>query len=213
MKKRKTDLKKIINLGVILIIGIFVFGGLLTIENKIMYPKGKVEAFILKKDMDKGTVITESNISDYFRKDLIDGRLEVSNGVTDGRKDLLNHISKENLNAGTVVAKNYFVNKDNILNKIKNPVEVSFSTSDVSDVLGGTLREGDVVTLSKVDKDNSEQIIKNAYVKRVFSNDNKKVEKDSDIATMTINVMIPESDLNSFNDAVENSKIRVSMNK
>lgn len=206
-------LKKIIVIGSSVIVAGIVFVGLLTLQEKVINPHGKAMAFQLKQDITKNTLIDRDNIKNYVEKVEVPKNFIVSEAVT-MPNEVLDHISTENLNKGTILAKNYFINKKSILNKIQNPVEVSFTTRDISEVLGGTLRKGDVIDLSVIEKDNqSKKIIVGAYVDKVFSGDNKKVESGSDAASMTINVIIGSADLNNFNDAVANGKIRVSMNK
>ncbi|MDU3356017.1 SAF domain-containing protein, partial [Clostridium sp.] len=102
-------------------------------------------------DIDKGTVITEENISKLFtEKNNIDGALEVS-GAVKTKDDLINKVAKENINKGEVVSNNSFISKDDKFKDIDDLVEVSFNVSDISQVVGGILRSGDIIDISIID--------------------------------------------------------------
>lgn len=204
--------KKITSLIISLILAIIVFIGLTVVESKIIAPQGKVKVYVATKDLNKGTLITKENVNEYFAREIIQGNLKVSNAV-ENENSLIDHLVGENINKGAVVANNYFIDKNNILNKIENPVEVSFTTNDVSTVLGGIIRAGDIVDLSVVKDKNSENLVKDAYVTKVFSQDNTELKRDDKKPSMTINVIIPQALVKDFNTAVSEGQIRVSMNK
>ncbi|CUQ30718.1 SAF domain-containing protein [Clostridium baratii] len=202
---------KIITVIVSLFLTIVVFIGLLIVQKNIISPHGKATVYIATQDLSKGTLITKENINSLFTTQVVDGQLKVSNAV-DNKNNLIDHVVTENLNKGTVIAKNYFLDKNNILNKIDNPTEVSFTTNDVSNVLGGVIREGDLINISIVNKDNrSKELLKNAYVTKVFAQDNTELKRGDDKPSMTINIIIPGSLVQEFNTGVSNGNIRVSM--
>lgn len=204
--------KKISSLIISLILAIIVFIGLTVVAGKVIAPYGKATVYVATQDLNKGTLITKENVNNYFTKETVQGNLKVSNAV-ENENSLVNHIATENINKGAVVANNYFIDKDNILNKIENKAEVSFTTNDVSTVLGGIIRVGDIVDLSVVKDKTSESLVKDAYVTKVFAQDNTELKRNDKKPSMTINVIIPQNLVKAFNTAVSEGKIRVSMNK
>jgi hypothetical protein len=202
--------KKSIFISFILALGAFI--GLLFVEESVLKPNGTVNGFVAKVDIDKGMLITESNISNYFtEKNNIDGSLEVT-GAVKTKEELINKITNQNINKGEVVSINSFVAKDDILAKIENPVETSFNVSDISQVVGGILREGDLIDISIVDNNSKEstKILKNVYVDKAISSDGKEIDRTSDLSALTINIILSESEEKILNDSINKGTIRVS---
>lgn len=202
--------KKSIFISFILALGAFI--GLLFVEESVLKPNGTVNGFVAKVDIDKGMLITESNISNYFtEKNNIDGSLEVT-GAVKTKEELINNITNQNINKGEVVSINSFVAKDDILAKIENPVETSFNVSDISQVVGGILREGDLIDISIVDNNSKEstKILKNVYVDKAISSDGKEIDRTSDLSALTINIILSESEEKILNDSINKGTIRVS---
>lgn len=186
--------------------------GLLFVEQSMLKPNGTVNGFIANADIEKGMLITESNISNYFtEKNNIDGSLEVT-GAVKTKEELINKITNQNINKGEVVSINSFVSKDDILSKIDNPVETSFNVSDISQVVGGILREGDLIDISIVDNNSKEstKILKNVYVDKAISSDGKEIDRTSDLSALTINIVISEEEEVILNDNINKGIVRVS---
>lgn len=207
------NIKKVVVLGISAIVAAVIFFGLITVQEKLVNPYGKVVAYQMKTDIKKNSLITKDNIGSYIEKIVIPGNLGVSNAITDPN-EVVDHLTTQYINKGSILSKNDFIDVKNIKNKIQNPIKVSFNTNDVSEVLAGTLRQGNVIDISVIKRDNeSKKIISNAYVEEVFTKDNKEIKGDSIEPTTIINILIPAADLNEFNNALAEGKLRVSMNK
>lgn len=195
-------------------VAIVVFIALLFVEKSLLKPNGTVEGFVAVSDIDKGTVITEENISKLFtEKNNIDGALEVT-GAVKTKDELINKVAKENINKGEVVSNNSFISKDDKFKDIDDLVEVSFNVSDISQVVGGILRSGDIIDISIIDNNTSESlsVLEDVYVDKVISSDGLQIDRSSDLSALTINILVSKDDSEKLNSYLNKGTLRISKN-
>lgn len=195
-------------------VAIVVFIALLFVEKSLLKPNGTVEGFVAVSDIDKGTVITEENISKLFtEKNNIDGALEVT-GAVKTKDELINKIAKENINKGEVVSNNSFISKDDKFKDIDDLVEVSFNVSDISQVVGGILRSGDIIDISIIDNNTSESlsVLEDVYVDKAISSDGLQIDRSSDLSALTINILVSKDDSEKLNSYLNKGTLRISKN-
>ena len=195
-------------------VAIVVFIALLFVEKSLLKQNGTVEGFVAVSDIDKGTVITEENISKLFtEKNNIDGALEVS-GAVKTKDDLINKVAKENINKGEVVSSNSFISKDYKFKDIDDLVEVSFNVSDISQVVGGILRSGDIIDISIIDNNTNESMIvlEDIYVDKAISSDGLQIDRSSDLSALTINILVSKDDSEKLNSYLNKGTLRISKN-
>ena len=195
-------------------VAIVVFIALLFVEKSLLKPNGTVEGFVAVSDIDKGTVITEENISKLFtEKNNIDGALEVS-GAVKTKDDLINKVAKENINKGEVVSNNSFISKDDKFKDIDDLVEVSFNVADISQVVGGILRSGDIIDISIIDNNTNESMIvlEDIYVDKAISSDGLQIDRSSDLSALTINILVSKDDSEKLNSYLNKGTLRISKN-
>ena len=102
---------------------------------------------------------------------------------------------------------------------IESPIEVAMNANNLSQVVGGILREGDRINIWSVTETNNngvgkvtaEKICDYAYVTRVFTAAGVQVNAASgnDSAAMVINIIIPEEKEQEFNIALGKGTLRV----
>ena len=195
-------------------VAIVVFIALLFVEKSLLKPNGTVEGFVAVSDIDKGMVITEENISKLFtEKNNIDGALEVS-GAVKTKDELINKVAKENINKGEVVSNNSFISKDDKFKDIDDLVEVSFNVSDISQVVGGILRSGDIIDISIIDNNTNESMIvlEDIYVDKAISSDGLQIDRSSDLSALTINILVSKDDSEKLNSYLNKGTLRISKN-
>lgn len=195
-------------------VAIVVFIALLFVEKSLLKPNGTVEGFVAVSDIDKGTVITEQNISKLFtEKNNIDGALEVT-GAVKTKDELINKVAKENINKGEVVSNNSFISKDDKFKDIDDLVEVSFNVSDISQVVGGILRSGDIIDISIIDNNTNESMIvlEDIYVDKAISSDGLQIDRSSDLSALTINILVSKDDSEKLNSYLNKGTLRISKN-
>ena len=195
-------------------VAIVVFIALLFVEKSLLKPNGTVEGFVAVSDIDKGTVITEENISKLFtEKNNIDGALEVT-GAVKTKDELINKVAKENINKGEVVSNNSFISKNDKFKDIDDLVEVSFNVSDISQVVGGILRSGDIIDISIIDNNTNESMIvlEDIYVDKAISSDGLQIDRSSDLSALTINILVSKDDSEKLNSYLNKGTLRISKN-
>lgn len=195
-------------------VAIVVFIALLFVEKSLLKPNGTVEGFVAVSDIDKGTVVTEENISKLFtEKNNIDGALEVT-GAVKTKDELINKVAKENINKGEVVSNNSFISKDDKFKDIDDLVEVSFNVSDISQVVGGILRSGDIIDISIIDNNTSESlsVLEDVYVDKAISSDGLQIDRSSDLSALTINILVSKDDSEKLNSYLNKGTLRISKN-
>ena len=195
-------------------VAIVVFIALLFVEKSLLKPNGTVEGFVAVSDIDKGTVITEENISKLFtEKNNIDGALEVT-GAVKTKDELINKVAKENINKGEVVSNNSFISKDDKFKDIDDLVEVSFNVSDISQVVGGILRSGDIIEISIIDNNKNESMIvlEDIYGDKAISSDGLQIDRSSDLSALTINILVSKDDSEKLNSYLNKGTLRISKN-
>ncbi|MDB2121135.1 MAG: SAF domain-containing protein [Clostridium sp.] len=195
-------------------VAIVVFIALLFVEKSLLKPNGTVEGFVAVSDIDKGMVITEENISKLFtEKNNIDGALEVT-GAVKTKDELINKVAKENINKGEVVSNNSFISKDDKFKDIDDLVEVSFNVSDISQVVGGILRSGDIIDISIIDNNTNESMIvlEDIYVDKAISSDGLQIDRSSDLSALTINILVSKDDSEKLNSYLNKGTLRISKN-
>lgn len=195
-------------------VAIVVFIALLFVEKSLLKPNGTVEGFVAVSDIDKGMVITEENISKLFtEKNNIDGALEVT-GAVKTKDELINKVAKENINKGEVVSNNSFISKDDKFKDIDDLVEVSFNVSDISQVVGGILRSGDIIDISIIDNNTNESMIvlEDIYVDKAISSDGLQIDRSSDLSALTINILVSKDNSEKLNSYLNKGTLRISKN-
>jgi hypothetical protein len=194
-----------------LIVSIVAFIGLLVVQQTILTPNGTSKVYIATENIEKGTIMTTENVDKLFKEKNVDGELKVTNAIT-SKKVLVDKIANKDVEKGAVISSNTFTHKDDILAKIKTPVEVSIKVDDISQAVGGILRAGDIINISVVNlitKEN-EKIFENTYVNKVFSKEGKEIKREDISSVVTINLIISKEDEAKLNKAIELGVLRIS---
>lgn len=195
-----------------LIIAIVLFVALLFIESKVIAPNGTTNVVIAISDIDKGVVITSENVNTYFKeKENVDGELEVSNSIK-SLNELVDTKVNSNINKGEVISQNDILDKDNILADIQDPIEVSLKVEDISQMVGGTIREGDIIDISVVDAISLENksVLSNVYINKAFGADGAEISRDNTTSVLVVNVIISKQDEAILNSSLETGVVRIS---
>lgn len=195
--------------AICLIISIMLFVGLLFIEKSILKPNGETDILIATDDIKEGTLLTDEILNSFKAKN-VDSELSVT-GAIKNKEELVNRIANENINKGEILSINSFISKDDVLKDIINPVEVSFNVSDMSQVVGGILREGDMIDISIVDSNTNENVpvLNKVYVEKAISSDGTEIGRNSETAALTLNVIIAKENEANLNTKINSGIIRV----
>ena len=203
--------KKFGKIAISLIISIILFVGLLVLESNITSPNGKVEVVKAVNNIKEGTVIDENNKDSLFEVVTVDGSLDFETALRN-TDELVGGIIDTEIKKGEIISSERLIDKDSVLGKIENPVETSVRVTDISQVVGGILREGDIIDISVVNSTTTEneKVLEGVYVSKAFSSDGTEVDRNSEMSVLTVNVIVSPEDEAKLNQAIELGTIRVS---
>lgn len=206
--------KKFGKIAISLIISIILFVGLLVLESNITSPNGKVEVVKAVNNIKEGTVIDENNKDSLFEVVTVDGSLDFET-VLRNTDELVGGIIDTEIKKGEIISSKRLIDKDSVLGKIENPVETSVRVTDISQVVGGILREGDIIDISVVNSTTTEneKVLEGVYVSKAFSSDGTEVDRNSGMSVLTVNIIVSPEDEAKLNQAIELGTIRVSKMK
>lgn len=199
------------NVAISLSLATALYVGLIVVEGKILMPNGTVNGYLAKTDIEEGTIINENNFDNLFKaKNNIDGELEVSN-MAKSKEELFNKRVNENINKGEVLSLNDLLDKDDILANIEEPVETSLKVNDISQVVGGLLREGDLIDISVIDEITGDSMIvlEDVYVNKALTLDGTVIPRNSELSATTINLLMSKADEMKLNNKIEGGIIRL----
>ncbi len=204
--------KKFGKILLLLVSAIVIFIALLYVESSILHPNGTGTVLLVKESIGENTVITNENIDTYVKeKENVDGELLLEEGISN-KKDLVNKIANREIKKGEIISNDKFTNKDDILSTIENPIEISIKANDISQLVGGILREGDLVNVSVIDtttKENDSVLI-NAYVDKTFSTDGTIIKRGDSTPAISMNLIIDSKYESKVNSALANGSVRIS---
>lgn len=194
------------------LIAIVAYAGLIYAERSFLQDYQKANVLMAKKHIDEHTEFNKENVKDYFEIKKIPAIFKTSNSVVT-YDAMIDQISSVVIEKGEIIMKTRLLSKSSVLKDIKDPMEVGFEVSDLSQVVGGTLRQGDIIDIAVVNnvtKENTD-ILQNVYISKVFDTNGKKLEKtQKDAAAVVLNVIIDSSQVQSFNEKITSGDIRVS---
>lgn len=133
--------------GLSLLLTLALFVGLVLLQGFLLEEVTYQKAVVAKSDMQKGTIITEENVSELFTAKEMNVLDLIGGAITDPY-ELIGRQAIIPLYAGEIVALKDFENISSYTSKFKEPVEVSIKVSDIADADGGKLRAGDIVNLT-----------------------------------------------------------------
>lgn len=194
-----------------LILAILAYLGLVSAEKSILQAYQKCTVVLVKKEIEENTVITNANAEEYFCLAEIPSKLK-TNHTASSYKELIENIACVPLAKGEIVSKSRFMKIEEILKEIHDPVEVSLEASDLSQMVGGILRQGDIINISVVNNVSkvNQEVLNSVYVTKVFDTNGKRISKtQKDVSAVILNVIIDRKEIQNFNEKISLGDVRV----
>lgn len=188
-----------------------VFIALLYLEKNIMAPNGLREVIVAKIDIPESQLITDSNYNDFFEVVERDLTTISENAITSS--DLIvNKILKNGALKGNYVSEDELLNKDSLLTKIENPVEFSIMATDIGQVVGGTIREGDIISIGVIDGTSKDYVEAKeiAYVRKALKSDGTEIDRFEEGTAVVINVITSKEDRANIEGKIAKGKVSIS---
>ena len=203
--------KKLIILGIALVITIMSFFLLVVVEDNLSKPKETSAVYILSADKKKGDLIEKK---DYVQIN-IDKDLVVDSAFTN-EDQIKNKVAAYNLSKSEQLSSEKIVLLEERPVSISNPIIYCLKVSDIGDAIAGKLRSGDRINLIFTQKNNlldkmiTSVIVENAFVDCVFTGEGTNIEKTDDTSSaVAINLLLNTEDAMEIDNAVNRGVVRV----
>ena len=200
------------------IVTITVYALMLFIERTVLSSDDYTTVYVAQTDIGRNTVITADNSGVLFAAKERKSDWLPDNCITD-ISQLVGMMTVQDIVKNEVMTGRAVSAQDRRAVGIESPIEVAMNANNLSQVVGGILREGDRINIWSVVETNNngtsnvvaEKICDYAYVTRVFTAAGIQVNGDSgnDSAAMVINIIIPEEKEPEFNIALEKGTLRI----
>ena len=170
------------------------------------------------KSLKEGTVINEETVKKYFSVEQRQKNTVSSNALMDMEKLIGKRTSIE-LYANDVITTAQFSDINEKLHEISDPVETSINATDLSQLVGGILREGDTIDISVIgDEGQLVYELRDVYVTKAFDSSGQIIDENLNEAgdgttsnenSMIINVIIEKSDEALLDQQLSNGVVRI----
>lgn len=203
-------------IGVILLsllAAVVIFLALIGVQNKMIYPNGAELVYCAKKPISKNTEITNKNISVYFEKKKVNRDILVE-GAINSEKSIINMYVTDDILKGEQISCKKLDKISDKTKNIKNLVEYSIKFSDISQVVGGTLREGDIIdiilTETGQDKVITQTKLQNVVIDKAIAADGSIISRDngSGKSATVLTLDLSAEDAHKLDNAVASGNIK-----
>lgn len=198
-----------------LFIAVALFFGLIILQQNLLAPNGTSKVYVANQTIEKGTVLDNQNLNTLFTKTELNSEAIIEGAIytEDELLELEGKILSRDMLKGEGLSSLRVIDKDDILANSDYVVEIGINSGDISEVVGGILREGDLVNISSVDPVTKESVLllDNVYIDKAFSSDGTRISRNDSMAAARVNVLVTsrEAEAN-LNKAIELGGIKIS---
>jgi len=193
-------------------LSLVMFFSLLQVESTILKKQEKQWVYVAKTDIIQGMVITKENEEIYFERQEAPRDFVTDNAVK-SIEELVDRIAGISMRKNQIIQKDYLIQKNSVLSKMKNPIEIGIKMENIAQAVGGLLREGDVIDVSVVNITNNEctKVLSNVYVtKAIAANGAIIPREDCSTSALSINLIIDQSQEGYLNEQLALGTVRTS---
>ena len=204
--------RKLINIGISIVLTGACFFGLVLIQSKINNPNGITNVIVARADIEKGTVITRDNLNSLFKEKSNVDKGVVPDIAIKNKNRLIGMIATNDISKNGIVNESEIKSVNDPIIRVLNPREITIDLKSIGSSVGGTLREGDLVDIFVGNNDlkESTRVLKNVYVNATLTSDGTKIERGQKNPTTIISVIIDEGNVDKLTTAMQMGDIRVS---
>ncbi|MBE5936524.1 MAG: hypothetical protein E7265_00665 [Lachnospiraceae bacterium] len=169
----------------------------------------KYEVFISNQYIKKGTVIDADNVDDLFEKKAVNKDMASESLISD-RKSIINKKVIADLDNNTLIQQGFLEDKMYSVDKMKSPVTMGIKAADISEIVCGKIREGDIIDISVVEQISGKciDVIRNVYVAGCYNTDGTLITDDEDVASF-INVMVEKDEEQRLNEMLAKGIMKI----
>ena len=173
-----------------------------SLERAMLADYATANVVVAIADVTAGVDLSEENVANYFAVQEVPADMVPEGAYTDVNA-MVDQFVATDIKAKEIPVASNFTNMAAL--DIENPVETSFSLSDVSQVVAGTLRRGDEISISVTNPSNSALngiVLEHVLIKEAYSADGVVLNVgDAGQATM-FTVIISQEDEQTLNSVL-----------
>ena len=217
-RNRRNNMKRI---TISALVAFILFVALTIIQSSILNQETKVSVYQVKKDIHEGTKITEENFDSYLSTKDVQASLIPDGYITDSSL-IIGKFVNRNYKAKDVITVDGLNDSESAYNSgIKSPVKLSFSVSNLSDSVSGTLREGDYINIygmrnahnaagEVIIATNATYTFKHIYIEKAYNSSGDVIDSaDREAEALMFTIVIEEGDVDLFNEMVANCTLKL----
>lgn len=195
-----------------LVAAVVIFLAIIGLQNKMIYPDGAELVYCAKQPISKNTEITKDNINVYFERKKVSRNILVDSVINNG-KGIINKYVTDDILKGEQISAKKLDEVSNRTKDIKNLVEYAIKFSDISEVVGGTLRTGDVIDLILTETGQGEVTtqteLKNVVIDKAITADGSIIDRTNGSKSATVLTLdLSAEDAHKLDNAVASGKVK-----
>lgn len=189
---------------VAILVAIIGWTGLTFVESYILTDKNVTSVVIASADIPQGTIITEDNAENYFKKENVNSDLVTKTTVTDIKNIEGKFLT--NVSAGEIITSDRYY-KTGDTRDLKNPVNLTFASGSAENSVNGSIRGGDIVDIyvsTTVNEITTYQLAReNVYIENAYDSSYAKIDSaDQAAVASSFLVKLEEDDAANFKNAI-----------
>lgn len=209
--KIKLKKNRILQLFISILSAIVVFVAIIYLQKQLLAPNGMTEIIVAKEDIQENQLITEENYDAFFKTASRDSLLISSNTIK-SKDEIINKVVKDLIIKGNGLSEGNLLDKDSMLLEMQDPVEYSLMASDIGQVVGGMIREGDIINIGVINETTKqyEEPKTFAYVNRVLRSDGTEVRRNEEGSGVVINIITSNDEKANIESKIATGKVVIS---
>ena len=213
-KKDKYDSKSVVRIVVSLLVAVIAFAGTISFESYLLSDKSIATVVVAKEPITGGTIINEDNRDKYF--ETVDVNSSLKTKLTYSKVSDIYGKTLTGIEAGQIITENLLSDTAMASEGLKDPVEFTFSISNMQNGVAGTIRAGDICDILILTKGNlgvtesSRTILENVYIIATYDESGTEIaSNDTTAKSMTFKIYLDKNDEATFNHLLSENDVTV----
>lgn len=214
LKKITITKGKITGLVIGLILTATLFFVLIFIQREMLKDTEKTTVVLANRQIPAGTVITETNASEFLKETEISSALAIKETYI-SVKDLYGKYVLRNTAGGEIIYDGTIGDEAEILSHYEQPTELSITISEEAAAVAGTIRKGDTVNVyaslfDEYGHQSFQLILENVLVNEVYDENMVKIAmSDKELVALTFTLYLEAEEVPTLLDKLKTKEIFV----
>lgn len=188
-----------------------VFLILLNMEKNLLENYEKQEVVTVYQTLPEGQILDGKNVQNYLKLQEVE-KAAVPEGALGSLEEAYGHLPAVTLEAGTILSQSLLTDKKEQLDRLEHPVVAGLRADEISQMVCGTLRPGDIIHIYVTDKDTGEtqKVWEDVFVEQAFDGNGGKIAaSDTEASAQVVNVLLNKADIAYFYTELAKGTLRV----